>query len=87
MATKNPRVVGYITSSTHAKLREYMAAKRLTESKAVDVVLSEFFGTAPRANNSDTSGSIPSSEEVRERLAALEKQVLELAAAVGESVA
>lgn len=86
MATKNPRVVGYITSSTHAQLREFMAARRLTESKAVDAVLSEFFQTAPRANNSDT-GSIPSSDEVRDRLAALEKQVLELAAAVGESAA
>ena len=55
MATKNPRVVGYIQPDTHIKLQQYMEANSLTESKALDLILSEYFGVdVPRVALSST---------------------------------
>lgn len=75
MATKNPRVVGYIQPATHEKLKQYMEEQGLTESKALDVILGEYFGIdVPRITLGSTAGSTLDSE----RLAALEKQMAEL---------
>lgn len=79
MATKNPRVVGYIQPATHEKLKEYMEEQGLTESKALDVILGEYFGVdVPRI----TLGSTASSTLDDERFIALEKQMAELKAVV-----
>jgi ATP-dependent RNA circularization protein (DNA/RNA ligase family) len=79
MATKNPRVVGYIQPATHEKLKQYMEEEGLSESKALDVILGEYFGIdVPRV----TLGSTSSSTLDSERLAALEKQMAELKAVV-----
>jgi hypothetical protein len=78
MATKNPRVVGYIQPETHAKLQQYMEANNLSESKALDVILGEFFGVeVPRVAPSSTPIDIDSRIQdaiapLAERLAALE---------------
>ncbi len=56
MATKNPRVVGYIQPDTHAKLKQYMEQNNVSESKALDLILGEYFGVdVPRV----TLGSTP----------------------------
>jgi hypothetical protein len=79
MATKNPRVVAYIQPSTHEKLKRYMEEQGLSESKALDVILGEYFGVeVPRL----TLGSTSSSTLDTERLAALEQQMAELKAVV-----
>lgn len=55
MATKNPRVVGYIQPETHAKLKQYMEEHNVSESKALDLILGEFFGVdVPRVAFSST---------------------------------
>ncbi len=77
MATKNPRVVGYIQPETHAKLKQYMEVNGLTESKALDVILSEYFGVdVPRvapSNTPDIDSRIAEAiAPLAERLAALE---------------
>lgn len=84
MATKNPCVVGCVNPETHAKPKEFMQEKALTESKAINAIFSEFFGTV-----SSTLNGIPgrSLDEVRQRIAALEQQVAELADALGEFAA
>ena len=77
MATKNPRVVGYVQPDTHAKLKQYMQESNLSESKALDLILGEYFGVdVPRV----TLGSTPDIDSriaeaiapLAERLAALE---------------
>ncbi len=80
MATKNPRVVGYISPETHARLKALMSEKKLTESKAVALALSEYFGT-----NTLTPGM--TTDEIQQRLAALEQQMAELASSLGEFAA
>lgn len=79
MATKNPRVVGYVQPDTHAKLKEYMQANALTESKALDIILSEYFGVSvPRVTLSSTPVEV-------ERIEALEKLVAEMGDRLGKS--
>lgn len=81
MATKNPRVVGYVQPDTHAKLKEYMEANGLTESKALDLILSEYFGVSvPRVALSSTPVEV-------ERIEALEKQVAELGDGIVKQIA
>jgi hypothetical protein len=77
MATKNPRVVGYIQPETHAKLQRYMQENNLSESKALDVILGEYFGVeVPRVAPSSTpdidSRIAEAIAPLAERLAALE---------------
>ena len=84
MATKNPRVVGYVSLETHAMLKKFMNDNDLTESKAINAILSEFFGTVSNTLNS-ISGRAP--DKVLQRIATLERQVAELANALGEYVA
>lgn len=83
MATKNPRVVGYVSPETHAKLRDFMEQEGLSESKALDVILSAYFGT-PSTLKSVTVG-IPS--DIPDRVTTLEQQMLELRTELGEFVA
>lgn len=77
MATKNPRVVSYVSPNNYAKLKEFVEQQGLTESKAIDAILSQFFVTASDATSS-------TAKEVVERVAALEQQ---MAVVVGEFVA
>lgn len=81
MATKNPRVVGYVSPENHTQLKEFVKQQGLTESKAIDVIFSQFFGTASPLPSS-TQSSIP--QEFSERVAVLEQQMAEV---MGESVA
>jgi ABC-type molybdenum transport system ATPase subunit/photorepair protein PhrA len=83
MATKNPRVVGYVSPANHAKLREFMEQEELSESKALDVILSAYFGT-PSTLKSVTLG-IPS--DIPDRVATLEQQIAELRVELGEFAA
>jgi uncharacterized protein YdaU (DUF1376 family) len=46
MATKNPRVVSYVSPKNHKMLEKFAQQQSLTESKAIDAILSEFFATA-----------------------------------------
>jgi hypothetical protein len=55
MATKNPRVVGYIQPDTHEKLKQYMEEYDVSESKALDLILGEYFGVdVPRVTLGST---------------------------------
>jgi len=55
MATKNPRVVGYIQPATHEKLKQFMEEYGVSESKALDLILGEYFGVdVPRVASSST---------------------------------
>jgi ABC-type molybdenum transport system ATPase subunit/photorepair protein PhrA len=83
MATKNPRVVGYVSLDTHTKLKEFMEREGLSESKALDVILSAYFGT-PSTLKSVTTG-IPS--DIPERVSTLEQQIAELRTELGEFAA
>lgn len=77
MATKNPRVVGYIQPDTHAKLKHYMEQNNVSESKALDLILGEYFGVdVPRV----TVGSTPDVDsKINEAIAPLQRQIDELA--------
>lgn len=77
MATKNPRVVGYVSPENHGQLKEFVKQQGLTESKAINVIFSQFFSTA---------SALPSStpQELSERVAVLEQQMGEV---MGECVA
>lgn len=77
MATKNPRVVGYVSSENHTQLKKFVEKHSLTESKAIDVILSQFF-----CAGSQTESSIPL--EVLNRVTVLEQQMVEV---MGESIA
>jgi uncharacterized protein YdaU (DUF1376 family) len=55
MATKNPRVVGYVSPENHTQLKEFIEKHSLTESKAIDVILSQFFCAASKAESSRQS--------------------------------
>ena len=77
MTTKNPRVVGYVSPENHTQLKEFIKQQGLTESKAIDVIFSQFFGTA-----SPLLSSTP--QELSERVAVLEQQMAEV---MGEFVA
>jgi hypothetical protein len=85
MATKNPRVVGYIQPDTHAKLKQYMEEHNVSESKALDLILGEFFGVdVPRV----ALGSTPNIESrIDEKLAPVLAQLEELRAELGKSAA
>ncbi|NEP12017.1 MAG: hypothetical protein F6K14_17770 [Symploca sp. SIO2C1] len=76
MATKNPRVVGYISSDNHAKLREFMEQHELTESKAIDLILSAYFGTPSTLTLKGVPSGIPS--DLLSRIEALEEDVAQL---------
>ena len=79
MATKNPRVVGYVQPENHVKLKEYMEANNFSESKALDVILGEFFGVpVPRV-------ALDSTPIAPERIEALERQMAELRERLGKS--
>jgi hypothetical protein len=75
MATKNPRVVAYVQPENHAKLREYMEANGLTESKAIDVILGEFFGVdVPRVASSSIPGDLTEQiTDIKDRLGRIER--------------
>jgi ATP-dependent RNA circularization protein (DNA/RNA ligase family) len=85
MATKNPRVVGYIQPSTHEKLKQFMEEYNISESKALDLILGEYFGVeVPRVASSST---LDVDSKINEAIAPLQKQIEELRASLGECVA
>jgi hypothetical protein len=85
MATKNPRVVGYIQPDTHAKLKQYMEQNNVSESKALDLILGEYFGVdVPRV----TLGSTPDIDSrIDEKLAPVLAELEELKAELGKFAA
>lgn len=89
MATKNPRVVGYIQPENHALLRQFMDEHDVTESKAIDLILGEYFGVeVPRV----TLGSTPDvdskiDEAIAPIRAELEEIKLRLGSELGELTA
>lgn len=78
---KSSLTVYYVSPENQAKLKEFMAQQRLTESKAIDIILGQFFGTAPTGTLESTFSNTPG---VLERLATLERQMAEV---LGESAA
>ncbi len=77
MATKNPRVVGYVQPENHAKLKQYMEANNFSESKALDVILGEYFGVpVPRVAPSSTPIAPERIEAIEEQLAELKAELL-----------
>lgn len=45
MAIENLRVEGYVTPAIHAKLQRFMAENGLTESEAIDTILTAYLGS------------------------------------------
>jgi len=85
MATKNPRVVGYIQPDTHVKLQQYMQTNNLTESKALDLILSEYFGVdVPRVALSST---LDIDSRIDEKLTPILAELQEMRTQLGKSVA
>ena len=76
MATKNPRVVGYIQPETHVKLKQFMEEYNVSESKALDLILGEYFGVeVPRV----TLGSTPDIDSrINEAIAPIQNELAEL---------
>lgn len=93
MATKNPRVVGYIQPTTHEKLKQFMEEYNVSESKALDLILGEYFGVeVPRVTLSSTPGVDSKINEainqgLAQAIAPLQIQLDELRASLGECVA
>lgn len=85
MATKNPRVVGYIQPATHEKLKQFMEEHDVSESKALDLILGEFFGVeVPRV----ASSVLPDVDsKINEAIAPLQRQLEELRTQLGELAA
>jgi dihydrodipicolinate synthase/N-acetylneuraminate lyase len=81
MATKNPRVVGYVSPENHAQLKEFVEQQELTESRAIDNILSQFFSAASEPESSRPSSIL---KEVLNRVTVLEQQMAEV---MGESLA
>jgi hypothetical protein len=83
MATKNPRVVGYIQPDAHAKLQQYMQENNLTESKALDLILGEYFGVdVPRVTLSSTPNI---DSRIDEKLAPVLAELEEVKAALAQT--
>jgi hypothetical protein len=84
MATKNPRVVGYIQPENHAKLRQFMDEHDVTESKALDLILGEYFGVdVPRV----TLGSTPDVDsKIDEAIAPLKQELEEIKLRLGSEL-
>jgi hypothetical protein len=80
MATKNPRVVGYIQPDTHAKLKQYMEQNNVSESKALDLILGGYFGVdVPRVTLSITPDI---DSRIDEAIAPIRQELAELKAAM-----
>lgn len=93
MATKNPRVVGYIQPETHAKLKQFMEEYNVSESKALDLILGEYFGVeVPRVTFSSTPDIDSKINEainqgLAQAIASLQQQLDELRSQLGEFAA
>lgn len=81
MATKNPRIVGYVSPENHTQLKKFVEQQGLTESKAIDVILSQFFSTVSDPNSGNQSSIL---NVVLDRVTALEQQMVEV---MGECIA
>lgn len=75
MATKNPRIVSYVSPENHAQLRKFVQQQGLSESKAIDMILSLFFSTACDFNSNHQSSIL---NVVLDRVTALEQQMVEV---------
>jgi hypothetical protein len=82
MATKNPRVVGYIQPQTHDKLKQYMEENNVSESKALDLILGEYFGVeVPRVTLSSTPDI---DSKISEAIAPIRQELAELRVELGK---
>jgi hypothetical protein len=73
--------VGYVSPENHAQLKKFVEQQGVSESKAIDAILSQFFGSAAHKSGSAESSTLT---EVLARLAILEQQMAE---AMGELAA
>lgn len=93
MATKNPRVVGYVAPDDHAKLQQFMKEYDCTESKAIALILHSYFSNTPvstptsRVNEalSITPNGTLNSTPFLERLEALENKLKALSSTPGNT--
>ncbi|MFB8788891.1 MAG: hypothetical protein U7123_08580 [Potamolinea sp.] len=80
MATENPRVATYLTKPNHEDLQDYCTRKGIKSlSAGIDRILTEFFGRLPEDPRSTPQTSSSMSADVVDRIAALERQMAELA--------
>ena len=83
MATKNPRVVGYIQPQNHEKLKQFMEEYSVSESKALDLILGEYFGVeVPRVALSSTPDI---DSRINDAIAPIRQELAELRAELGKS--
>lgn len=83
MATKNPRVVGYIQPQKHEKLKQFMEEYSVSESKALDLILGEYFGVeVPRVAHSSTPDI---DSRINDAIAPIRQELAELRAELGKS--
>ncbi len=50
MTANNFRIESYISPENYAKLRQFMEQNALTESKAIDVILTDYLGPYPTSS-------------------------------------
>ena len=82
MATKNPRVVGYIQPENHVRLKQFMEEHNVSESKALDLILGEHFGVeVPRVALSSTPDI---DSKIDEAIAPIRQELAELKAALSQ---
>ena len=85
MATKNPRVVGYIDPEDHAKLQRFMKDYGVTESKAIALILHSFFtGEAVSTETSRVNEALSNTPELTQVVKELAQRVEHLEAHLGK---
>lgn len=86
MATKNPRIVGYIINpEDHAKLQEFMKGYGVKESKAIGLILHCFFtGSSISTETSRVKEALSNTPELTQTVKELVQQVEHLEAHLGK---
>ena len=69
MTTKNPKVTSYVRPVIYERLKEFSAKAEMTESKAIDAILGEYFGIEPPRVVTISRDDLPS--DVTHRLATI----------------
>lgn len=88
MATKNPRVVGYVDPDDHAKLQQFMKDYGVTESRAIALILHSFFtGEAVSTETSRVKEALGNTPELTQVVKELVQRVEHLEAHLGKQVA
>lgn len=85
MATKNPRVVGYIDPEDHTKLQQFMKDYGVSESKAIALILHSFFtGEAVTSETSRVKEALSNTPELTQTVKELVQRVEHLEAHLGK---